>query len=451
MGSTPLRPLILLGAFSLLLFLITASTFSSLGVVLPHMIGELKWSWASAGLGYTLLGGCCGASSFLPAFLIRKLGVRVTILIGSAVMVGGFACLATTHALPLYFLGCALLGVGYQAMALIPATHVLGMLFKKRALPFGIYFTFGSLGGFAGPWMVLAIMPDNGDQWRLFWTLQAIAAVAVGLLCAVAVGSRAWLAKASAALDAQEAEDAATPQAPSNVYRTTRDWSVAEAVRTPQFYIMLAAYFVHLLGAATVASWSVAHLTQAGVAAGLTAAAAAALGAKMLANESIVSTASRVLGGLIFDRVDPKYLLMGAQAAMALGLWVLAMAGGSVALMWVYFIGTGFGFGATALAVTMLLMNYYGRKNYLEIFSLTCLIGAVSALGPLIAGAMRDHLGSFAPTFQLFAVVSGVVFVAALFMAPPKLKTAAAPAVPQPLADPLAADTLSTELLHKVS
>jgi hypothetical protein len=33
---------------------------------------------------------------------------------------------------------------------------------------------------------------------------------------------------------------------------------------------------------------------------------------------------------------------------------------------------------------------------------------------------MRDRMGSFTPTFQLFAAVIAVVFVAALFMRPPK-------------------------------
>jgi len=406
------RPLILLGAFSLLFFLITASTFSSLGVVLPHMVQEMSWSWANAGLGFTLLGACCGASSFLPAFLIRKVGVRATILLGSAVMVGGFACLATTHGLPLYFVGAALLGVGYQMMALIPGTHVLGALFKGRARVFSIYFTSGSLGGIAGPFMVLGVMAQTQDQWRVFWMVMAVASIAVGLVCAALVGGREWLAKAAEEMDAEIAADNAKPETAPLFYRTTRDWTVKEAVRTPQFYILMAAYFMHLLGAVTVASLSVAHLTQIGV--------AAAVAGTLLSFESFASTASRVLGGIFGEKVDPRHVLIGTQAVMSVGLAVLSIAGGSLLLQLLYAVGTGFGFGGTVLAVTMLLMNYYGRKNYLELFSLTCMIGAVSALGPFIGGLIRDNFGSFAPTFQLFAGVSVVVCLAAVVMRPPR-------------------------------
>ena len=58
-------------------------------------------------------------------------------------------------------LGAALCGVGYQMTALVPGTHVLGSLFANKTRIFGIYFTFGSVGGICGPWMVVAIMGDK--------------------------------------------------------------------------------------------------------------------------------------------------------------------------------------------------------------------------------------------------------------------------------------------------
>ena len=94
--TIPWRSWLLLGALSLLLFLITASTFSSLGIVLPAMIKELGWGFGPAFLGFTFLGAFCGASSKLPAILIRKIGVRGTIIAGSAVMVAG----SLTHRSP---------------------------------------------------------------------------------------------------------------------------------------------------------------------------------------------------------------------------------------------------------------------------------------------------------------------------------------------------------------
>jgi cyanate permease len=89
-------------------------------------------------------------------------------------------------------------------------------------------------------------------------------------------------------------------------------------------------------------------------------------------------------------------------------------------MMLLYAIGSGIGFGLTLLTVTVLLLNYYGRKHNLEIFSITCLIGAVSALGPTIGGSLRDLTGSFTTTFQLFAGVIVLILIAAVFMRPPR-------------------------------
>ena len=397
------RPWLLVAAFSLLLFLITAATYSSLGVVIPAMVPELGWSWEHAFLGFTILGVFTGLSSWLPAMLIRGMGVRGAILVGVAVMAGGLFCLSRVHALPIYFLGTALCGIGFQMAALIPGTHVLSAIFKERALPFGIYFTFGALGGVAGPWMVVSALTATHNDWRLYWALQALAVGLVGLLCAVAVGGPRWLEQAGVALDRELDAEAKAGAVPHRVYHTDHEWSVRDAVRTPQFYVLLAAYFSHLLAGISAASLTQAHLTQLGV--------AGAVAAGMLSLEGGMQVVARLGGGAIGDRVDPRWLLV-------VGLLALSRATTPL-LLTLYAVGVGVGFGLTVLAVSLLLLNYFGRRNNVELFSLTCLIGAVSAAGPFIGGAIRDRVGSFTPAFELFAALTAVVFVAALFMRPP--------------------------------
>ena len=413
-AATHWRPWLLVAVFSLLLFLITAATYSSLGVVIPAMVPELGWSWEHAFLGFTILGVFTGLSSWLPALLIRRIGVRGAILVGVAVMAGGLACLSRVHALPIYFFGTALCGIGFQMAALIPGTHVLSAIFKERALPFGIYFTFGALGGVAGPWMVVSVLGATHNDWRLYWALQAVAVGLVGLACAVAVGGPRWLEQAGEALDRELDAEAKAGKTPSGVYHTDHEWSVRDAVRTPQFYVLLAAYFSHLLAGISAASLTQAHLTQLGV--------AGAVAAGMLSLEGGMQVVARLGGGVIGDRVDPRWLLVFAQGLLVVGLLALSHATTPL-LLTLYAVGVGVGFGLTVLAVSLLLLNYFGRRNNVELFSLTCLIGAVSAAGPFIGGFVRDRVGSFTPAFELFAALTAVVFLAALFMRPPAPKT----------------------------
>jgi len=404
------RPWLVVSAFSHVLFLI----YSALGVVLPNMVRDEGWSWVVAGAGFTLLGAATGASSFLPAFLIRKVGVRATLALGTTVMALGFVCLGATRTPVVYFLGAALCGIGFQTMALIPGTHVLAMVFRKRGLPFGIYFAAASVGGIAGPVMALWIMRLFHDQWRLFWMLQAAAALVVGLICILLVGPPSWLARRAQQTDDGVAGEAARPRA-ANVYRTAVDWTARQAVRTPQFYVLLAAYFGHMLVGITISSFSIAHLTQRGV--------SLKLAGVMLSVESLVGVAGRAIGGALGDVIDPRYLLLVALAALGAGSAALSLAHG-YGLLLVYAVGSGLGFGLTALSCTLLLLNYYGRGHNLEIFSRTCLIGTVSALGPVIAGVIRDRTGGFSSAFQLFAVVTAVILAAVAFMRPPSLRRA---------------------------
>ncbi len=147
-----------------------------------------------------------------------------------------------------------------------------------------------------------------------------------------------------------------------------------------------------------------------------------AVAVSVISFESLMQVAARLGGGLLGDRIDPRWLLAGAQGMMAVGLLALTHAT-TWPVMMIFAIGVGVGFGLTVLAISILLLNYYGRKNNLEIFSPVCLWASVSALGPVIGGSMRDRLGGFALTFQLFAAVIGVIFVAALFMRSPRKAT----------------------------
>lgn len=412
-AATAFRPWLLVAAFSLLLFLITAATYSSLGVVIPSMVGELGWSWERAFAGFSILGVFTGLSSWLPAMLIRRIGARGAILVGVAVMAGGLACLSRVHALPVYFLGAALCGIGFQMAALIPGTHVLSAIFKERALPFGIYFTFGALGGVAGPWMVVKALAATQGDWRLYWLLQAIAVGLVGLVCALVVGGPRWLEQAGAALDQELDAEAKAGQTSGGVFHTDHEWTVRDALRAPQFYVLAAAYFSHLLAGISAASLTQAHLTQLGVA-GI----GGAVAAGALSLEGLMQVVARLGGGAIGDRIDPRWLLVFAQGLLVAGLLALSHATTPL-LQLIYAVGVGIGFGLTVLAVSLLLLNYFGRRNNVELFSLTCLVGAVSALGPVIGGVSADRLGSFTPAFLLFAGIAAAVFVAALLMRPP--------------------------------
>ncbi|MDX7987989.1 MFS transporter [Xenorhabdus sp. 12] len=393
--------LILLG---MVYFLSTATTFTSLGVVLPSMINELGWSWTNAGLGFTLLGLTCGLSSFLPTIFIRKVGVRFTLAIGLLIFLAGFYSLYNTHAILSYFIGTALIGVGFTFLATVPGTYVISRLYEKQSLAFGFYFTIGGLGGVIGPWIYFLATRVWGT-WRMHWMISAIVLTIFVLLTIIILqeGKRE-IAHAKAVNQKHYNQD--TP----SIYRTQQHWTVHHALRTWQFYVIAASYTAFLWCGITVNSFAVAHIIENGF--------SEAIAAGLLSSMAFINAFSRLAGGAVGEWIDPKKLLLGSLTIIILGLIAL-----SIASSWPFLIAfavcVGMGYGVTFLASSVLLANYFGRKPYLELFSIMNLISTLACLAPFFTGAIKDYSGSFTLAFLIIIIPVLVVIVVTLLMKPP--------------------------------
>ncbi|MBV9551065.1 MAG: MFS transporter [Alphaproteobacteria bacterium] len=389
---TSARALTTLLLVSALFFLVTAATFNALGPALTDMMGELKWSGSQAGAGFSLLGVFCGLTATIPAFLIRHMGVRLTLALGGVVMAGAFACLATAHGLPLYFAGCALAGLGFTLLATVPATYLLARNFQRPAFIFGLYFTLGQGGAVAGPLLYLWIAGMGG--WRMVWMVAGIVILLTALLAALLVHPGAEIA-AGAERDPEI---------------TRESWTVKAALRTPQFAVLAAAYSIFLFVDLTVNAFSIPHLAAHGV--------GETVAVSLLSLGALINAGGRLGGGLLSRFVDAKILLAVALLLLAIGLLALS-AGSGTAFLLLYAAGIGIGSGLTFFASTILLLDYFGRKPNLELFATVNLISTVGSVGPAFAGFVFDRSGSFSPAFVLLAVLVAVILVAVLRMKPP--------------------------------
>jgi MFS family permease len=388
------RAWITLGAVSVMFFLITATTFSSLGVVLPAMITELHWSWGAAGTGFSLLGIASGITATIPAATIRRFGARATFIAGSLTMAAAFACLMLTHGLMLYFIGCLLLGLGFILLATVPGTFLLTRLFPNPSFAFGLYFTVGGLGGVAGPILYLWVAALS-QNWRIYWLVSLLLVTAAGLVSA-------------ALIDVDTDVRASGKESPQIA---AAEWPVKRAMRTPQFAVLAAAYSIFLFVGITVNAVSVAHLMSRGV--------PAAVAGGMLSVEALVNAGARLMGGVVVRWIDARHLLLLSLTMLIAGLLALSVAR-DTPMMLVYAVGIGVGYGLTFFASTILLLDYFGRAPNLELFAAINLIATVGAAGPAFAGFMADHTGSFVPAFTILEVLTAMVFAATFLMRRPQ-------------------------------
>ena len=390
-------------ALSLIFFVISAGAFSSLGVVLPAMVSELHWNWTQAGLGYTLLGLACGLASLLPAVLIRRIGVRGTMAAGTVCMSAGFAAMALTQSVWLYLAATVLIGLSFALVSTVPGTHVLTDLFRNRSTALGAYFTLGALGQVAGPLFYVGIH-EMTRGWRPYWWMFVGLALLAGLFAvAVCPGKRD-----------ESAHRTAVPEieGPAEVLGGLKDWTVRRALATPQFYVIVGGYTTFLLINTTAHGFAVQHLSERGV--------DPRAAASMLSLEALIGAGVTLLGGVIGEKVSAKKLMVASLSSIAVGMAGLALASGW-GLMMVYALGVGLGLGLSLLASTVLLLNYFGKKPNLELFSIMCLISTSAALGPAVGGWARDTIGSFTGMFWICVAITCAVLAATLFMRPPAL------------------------------
>jgi MFS family permease len=401
-AASPLR-WFTFSALSLIFFVISAGAFSSLGVVLPAMVSELGWNWTQAGLGYTFLGLSCGLASLAPAVIIRKVGVRGTMIAGTITMAAGFGLMAITHTVWLYLAATLLIGLAFALVSTVPGTHLLTDLFKNRSTALGAYFTIGALGQVAGPLFYVAIH-EVTHGWRPYWYAFLGLSLAAGAFAIATTPGPRQAAEHVAAAPEQSG--------PAEVLRGLRDWTVRHALATPQFYVIVAGYTTYLLINTVAHGFAVQHLIERGV--------DAKAAAAMLSLEALFGAGVSLLGGVAGEKVSPKTLMIVSLVALTAGMAGLAEAR-DWGLMMVYVVGVGLGFGLSLLSATMLLLKYFGKAPNLELFSIMCLISTSAAIGPALGGWARDTLGSFTLMFLVCAVFTGLMLVATVAMRPPTL------------------------------
>jgi OFA family oxalate/formate antiporter-like MFS transporter len=392
------RAWLTLALMSALYFIITAATFGRLGMVLPAMVKDLGWNWTGAGFGFTLLGFFCGITSAVPATLIRRFGVRATLLCGCVVMGLAFLCLAQTGGLLGYFVGASLAGLGFTLLDSVPATYLLSRLFARPSFAIGLFFTLGGLGGVAGP-LVYTFVIDATGNWRSYWLVMGVLIAIIGIVAALAV----------------DAKSAFGSGADSDPEISTEGWTFRGALQTPQFWIIAIAFSAFQFCGITASSVSVAHLTQHGV--------AIAIAGSMMSVEALVNSSARLAGGILTRFVSAKTLLCVSLTCLVTGILALGVAR-DMPMMLVYAAGVGIGYGLTLFAATILLLDYFGRGPYLELYSAVNLISTVGAIAPTLAGVTRDRTGSFTPFFVALAILVAMVLLAALLMRPPHTRRA---------------------------
>jgi len=386
-------------------------------VLYPFMIEETGWSRGDIMVGYAAIMLLTGVASPLAAWMIDRLGVRVTIFVGGlGVSVVNFAMSLFGDSYPAYLALCALLGLAVAPATFIPIQTVIVFWFDaRRALALGLVLGGGAIGGFFAPQIINAAVLGAGGDWRIGWTITGAAALLAAFVAILAVRNRpSDLGQYPDGLPPEQAGVTSGARRRTRTYRTTVKWTLADALRTPTLWLLLIATV------GTFSLWQVIvtqgplHLQDRGFEPG---------DAAFFYSLAIgLSIAGRFSVAALGDVIEPRLLFAFAMLCILVGgvlFWFI-----SPDAMWaayMYPLLAGFGMGAAYICEATMVGNYWGPEIFAKIRGVIGPIAVLFEAGvPPLAGFLYDLQGSYLSIMIITGVAAILGIFAILLCTPPR-------------------------------
>jgi MFS family permease len=339
-----------------------------------------------------------GLPGQLVAMSVNHFGVRKTLLLGSALTIVGALLMATVVTSGLAAMLChgLLVGAGVATGGAMASQAGLARWFvRRRSLALSVMYSAGAVGGFAAAPLLSRLIQATGS-WRTgWWTIAALSAAAA---CIALILVRERPEDVGQVPDGFAPPAAAAGQPPRDTrppFMSRREWTFAEAVRHPAYWILLGSLIGGSGGYTLFLAHGVVHLQDLGHTAGIAAWAVS------------IATITGLIGKAILaafgDRVDPRYIYALFIGVFGIGLVVIVNAR---ALWQVFLFATciGIGFGGGIVCLMAVLSNYFGTRAFASLAGVAIAINTtLSAIAPKVAGRLFDRGIGYGINFYFLA------------------------------------------------
>ena len=408
----------LVGALASIDFLNLGFPFYIGAIINPYMLQHIAMSRGTFGFGSTLVNLFVGLPSTLVAISIVKRSIRVTYLIGSALVCVGSLLLAFATTKPWHFLVSygVIVGCGICFGDIICGSTAAARWFERyRGRAVCLILSGSGICGLMAPLMDRFLRAHDGD-WRLGWQIGAACAVLSGIIALLFVRERPEDLGQLPDGGAKPEGGAAQSHAPSKLI-TAYEWTAGEAYRTPSYWLVvvagLAAQFPFFL---FVPHWFL-YLTNAGIPSG-----AAAFSLSLMPVSCIVG---RLVGGWLMDTINARVAFLigllcyvaGSFAALRAGPDAMLIANSAAVLY-------GLAIGWTFTCMTTCVAHYYGPSAFPKLAG-TLLFWTSGGASPAawVGGKIFDVYHGYAHAWQLNIIITVIGIVAILFAAMPRHRT----------------------------
>jgi len=390
--------LILAGAFAA--FTIGAGLMHSYAVFLIAFIEEFGWSRGETSIAYSVSQLVAGGTSPLVGMLVDRLGPRRLLLLGGSLLVLGLAASAlVTHLWQIVVLYGVVMTFGSNCLGLVVFVPLLSRIFvRRRGMAISIV---QSANGFAralsAPLVQLSI---SGIGWRPTYLVQA------AFMAALVFPLAAWFRNIGSPSSGEREPGAETAPASSPAIAPRGGWTLAEAMRTPHFWLLFAVYLFTGLGSFFVSLHQLAFAVDRGF--------DKLYAAEVLGTGAFLAIFGTIVTGTLSDIIGREVSAIMAYGFSIVGVvCALFITGPDQGwLLWLHACLFGLTWGARGPAITAKTADLFPGAQLGAILGvITIGSGLGAALGSWGAGLIFDLSGSYELAFLLSiaAYLCGIV------------------------------------------
>jgi MFS family permease len=398
-------------------------TFS---ILITPMTEAFGWSHAQLLFTLTVAGFLSAFLSPVAGMIVDRYGSRV--LVVSCVLFLGTMLILTSRIQALwqfYILYSLGTGVSQTGVSRVGAVAVAANWFiRRRGIAFAMSMGATTLTGVIFSLLAQGLV-DRWD-WRMVWLVLGLAVLVVPV-------PLAWLVIRRRPEDMglrPDGDDAQVPTQPAATQpeggitsrrrarlRTVSDvsWTLKEASKTRAFWLINMGLFLIGFPSASIIIVMHPYFTESG--------ASPATAARLLSFYAFSSFLGALVWGALIQLFSVRTLLMpsGIAYASAIALFTLLGRFHSIPLLYLSILPLGITIMGSAQIGNQVWPDYYGRQWVGSIIGVSGLMRTVPmAMGPVMAAAIHDSMGSYSPAFVLFAVFCFIAGVGFIFARPPQ-------------------------------
>lgn len=330
--------------------------------------GTLMAAATGSTIGSAILSPLCGP-------FLDRVSSRLLVLIGAgAFALGLIAAALAPNALTIILIFIFLLPFGLVLAGTLMASSLVARAFTQgRGMALGISALGTSAGGLLMPLLVTQVLASY--DWRtLFFMLAGIVVIAVVLPALII-------------LKPDNTETAPAPSHSGSGFEFVRS---AAVLKTGFAFLAPALLFIavlHNLGAlATDLGISQQHA------------------AWIVSAASVLMAISKLVFGMLSDRVAHKVLYSAALCSQLAGMAFVCTTGG----YWSLLAGTtlvAVGAGSTLPIITSFVAGHWGPERFGSVMGVVLAMVGLTGLGSVIAGVIRDYSGSYVFAFAALTLL----------------------------------------------